>query len=103
MDIKVVRIVKKSKVLLGAGLGLLIAGGLETLIGAAESAKKEGWEKVAGSDIALLGIVGGLLIVGVGGAFAAKDETISFEKRYPKAIEVYLEKLRKKARIRDYK
>jgi hypothetical protein len=102
-DVKVIRIVKKSKVLQGLGIGLLIGGGSGILLGAAESARAEGLEKSSGAVIALLGIVGGLLIGGVVGSSAGKDEAIPIEGKPPAFIEFNLEKLRKKARIRDYK
>jgi len=102
-DIKVIRIVKKSKALQGLGIGLLIGGGLGILLGATESAGAEGFEGLGGAVIALLGIVGGLLIGGVVGSSAGKDEAIPIEGKPPAFIEFNLEKLRKKARIRDYK
>jgi len=107
-DIKVIRIVKKSKFLLGAGLGILIGGGLGTLIGATASARAEGWEGLGGegltgAKIALSGIIAGLFIGGFFGATAGAGETIQIEGMPPKTIEFYLAKLRKKARIRDYK
>ena len=102
-DVRVIRIVKKSKVLQGLGIGLLIGGGSGILLGATESAGKEGLEKASGAVIALLGIVGGLLIGGVVGSSAGKDEAIPIEGKPPAFIEFNLEKLRMKARIRDYK
>jgi len=108
VDIKVVRIVKKSKVLLGAGLGILIGGGLATLIAVPLSARGEGWEwfggeGTTGGEFVLYGIIAGLIIGGFFGADTGAGETIQIEGMPPKTIEFYLEKLRKKARIRDYK
>ena len=102
-DVRVIRIVKKSKVLQGLGIGLLVGGGSGILLGATESAGAEGFEGLGGAVIALLGIVGGLLIGGVAGSSAGKDEAIPIEGKPPAFIEFNLEKLRMKARIRDYK
>ncbi len=107
-EIEVIRVVKKSKFLLGAGLGILIGGGLGTLIGVKLSARAEGWEwfggeGITGAEIALCGIIAGLIIGGLEGATAGTDKTIQIEGMPPKTIEFNLDKLRKKARIRDYK
>jgi len=103
-DVRVIRIVKKSKVLQGLGIGLLIGGGSGILLlGATESAGAEGFGGLGGAVIALFGIVGALLIGGVIGLSAGKDEAIPIEGKPPAFIEFNLEKLRKKARIRDYK
>jgi len=104
-DIKVIRVVKKSKVLLGAGLGILIGGGLGTLIGAKapEGFERLGGEGITGAEIALYGVIAGLFIGGFFGATTGAGETIQIEGMPPKTIEFYLAKLRKKARIRDYK
>ena len=102
-DIKVIRIVKKSKALLGAGLGLIILGG-----GTALSIAIFGtWESDEVLDVALfggaIGAAAGLLIGGVTGALLGKDKTIQIEGMSDLYIQEALEKLRKKARIRDYK
>ncbi len=105
-DVRVIRIVKKSTVLQGLGIGLLVGGGSGILLGTTESAGAagaEGFEGLGGAVIALIGIVGGLLIGGVVGSSAGKDEVIPIEGKPPAFIEFNLEKLRKKARIRDYK
>ena len=107
-DIKVITIVKKSKFLLGAGLGILIVGGLATLFGAIASAGADGWEGLGGegmtgAKVALSGIIAGLFIGGFFGATTGAGETIQIEGMPSKTIEFYLEKLRKKARVRDYR
>jgi len=106
-DIRIIRVVKKSKFLLGAGLGILVGGGLATLIALPLSARAEGWEwfggeGLTGGEFALYGIIAGLIIGGFFGASAGTGETIQIEGMPPKTIEFYLAKLRKKARIRDY-
>ena len=102
-DIKVIRIVKKSKALLGAGLGLIILGG-----GTALSIAIFGtWESDEVLDVALfggaIGAAAGLLIGGVTGALLGKDKTIQIEGMSDLYIQEALDKLRKKALIRDYK
>ena len=110
-EIKVIKIVKKSKVWTGAGLGLLIGAGCGALIGYAGGGETRtfGWwtsQTTAGEEALGYGIVGGLvggIIGGIFGVGAGKDETIQIEGKSPRWIEFYLEKLRKKARIPDYK
>jgi hypothetical protein len=102
-DIKVIRIVKKSKALLGAGLGLIILGG-----GTALSIAIFGtWESDEVLDVALfggaIGAAAGLLIGGVTGALLGTDKKIQIEGMSDLEINEALDKLRKKARIRDYK
>ena len=80
-DIKVIRIAKNSKALLGAGIGLLIA-------------------RIHGNII--LGSFSILIGLGIG-AGLGKDKTIQIEGMTDSEIQETLEKLRKKARIRDYK
>ena len=104
-DIKVIRVVKKSKALLGAGLGLIILGGGTAL--SIEIFGKDSWE---GSEVhgpaLLFGAIGaaaGLLIGGITGELLGKDKTIQIEGMTDLEIQEALDKLRKKARIRDYK
>jgi len=102
-EIKVIRIVKKSKALLGAGLGLIILGG-----GTALSIAIFGtWESDEVLDVALfggaIGAAAGLLIGGVTGTLLGTDKTIQIEGMTDSEINEVLEELRKKARIRDYK
>jgi len=74
-DIKVIRIVKKSKALLGAGIGLLIGVGPGALIG-----YKVGWETSTGAVVG--GVIGGVaaaLIGGFIGMSLGKEGTIQIE------------------------
>ncbi len=100
-DIKVIRVMKKSKALLGAGMGAIIVGGGAALyVGAVEDVE-DAWK-----FILLFGVGGaivGLLVGGEIGASLGTDKTIRFEGMTDSEIEEVLEKLRKKARIRDYK
>jgi len=103
-DIKVIRIVKKSKVWTGAGLGFLICGGSVAMYN--HLFFKENHE----SDLkhiftAFLGLIGGAagaLGGGFIGASAGKDKTIQIEGRPDLEIRETLEYLRKKARVPDY-
>ncbi|MBA7638086.1 hypothetical protein ES703_45737 [subsurface metagenome] len=102
-DIKVIRVVKKSKFWTGAGAGIIIFGG-----GTALSIAIFGtWESDEVLDVALfggaIGAAAGLLIGGVTGALLGTDKTIQIEGMTDLEIRETLEKLRKKARIRDYK
>jgi len=98
-DIKVIRIVKKSKALQGAGLGSLIGGGgmylYSQIVGDSES------------EIVLVFTLGaaviGASVGGLIGAISGKDKTIQIEGMTDSEIEEAMDKLRKKARIRDYK
>jgi hypothetical protein len=106
-DIKVIRIVKKSKVWTGAGLGLLIGAGSGGLYGLSTSRDPMGGYGVkAGLNAIYWAPVFatlGILIGGFFGAVAGIDKTIQIEGRHPSSIEFILKELRKKARIRDYK
>jgi hypothetical protein len=100
-DIKIIRIVKKSKVLMGIGLGLLIGAGTGALLGLGG-----GGDYGPGFGALYGGIVTGaigLLVGGTLGFASGIDDTIQIEGMPPATIEGYLNKLRKKARIRDYK
>ena len=98
-DIKVIRVVKKSKALLGAGIGLL--GG--ALIGRSfvdEAEDTSGLDSLAAFFSG--GIIGGAIGL-LTGASVGKDKTIQIEGMTDSEIQETLDKLRKKARIRDYK
>jgi len=104
-DFKVIRIVKKSKVWTGAGIGLAISVGGGALIGALGGVGPA--EDMSGLLAGL--IVGAFfspavaLLGAIIGAAIGTDKTIHFEGMTDLEIEEALEKLCKKARIRDYK
>ena len=114
-DIKVIRILRKSKVWTGVGYGLLIGGGVGALLGFAGGGQTHtstlGWgthtyQNTAGEEALGYGIVLGaigLLIGGTLGFAVGTDKTILVEGKSQRWIEFYLEILRKKARIPDYK
>lgn len=102
-DIKVIRIVKKSKARKGALYGLLIGG----VIGAAAGSREKDDFIFSSSELATMGglvfgSLGALLGVGIG-AVAGTDKTILFEGMTDLEIKEARDKLRKKARIRDYR
>jgi hypothetical protein len=105
-EIKVIKIVKKSRVLQGIGLGLLIGAGTGALLGFMEGDRPSQFFHKA-EERALVGGIYlgaiGLLVGGTLGFASGIDKTILVEGRHPSSIESILKKLRKKARIRDYK
>ena len=107
-DIKVIRIVKKSKFGKGLLYGLLIGVGSGALLGLASGGDPSAWigPRTAGAAAAwgavifapLGGIIGGTL-----GFTSGIDNTIQLEGMTDSEINATLDKLRKKAHIRDYK
>ena len=100
-DIRVIKIVRESKVGKGVGIGLLVGGG----IGAAQfiAADKSGMfggmgEMMIGGALVLLGVVFGAFT----GAAAGQDITIQIEGKSDSEIKEILEDLRKKARVPDF-
>ncbi len=115
-DIKAIRIVKKSKAGKGALYGLLTGGisGILLVPAFKELAGEdfildsliENIEEVTGSftiAFALIGGAAGLLIGALVGANAGKDKIIQIEGMTDSEIQETLDKLRKKARVRDYR
>ena len=110
-EIKAIKIVKKSKVLKGIGTGFLIGAGIGTMaaLGMVDPdppSYSYGTPRTEGEAVVGGVIVGGFLggIIGAVLRLASKGEkTIQIEGKSPRWIEFYLKKLRKKARIRDYK
>jgi hypothetical protein len=104
-EIKVITIVKKSTFWKGAGLGLLIGGGIGGIIGGKFGSSLEGesgtakWAILGG---AVFGITG-YLLGDILGPKKGKYKTIRIEGMSDLYIQETLDKLRKKARIRDYK
>ena len=109
-EIKVIRVVKKSKLLLGAGIGFLCGAVIGALIGLAEGEDPAvgGVPPPLSVEDKVLGYgfyigFSGAVIGGIGGAIAGTDKTIQIEGMTDSEIQEALDKLRKKARIRDYK
>jgi hypothetical protein len=107
-DIRIIRIVKKSRFVQSLGIGLLIGAGTGAILGLAEGESIDffGGTVTAGENAliggALLGF-NGLILGGIAGASAGRDKTIQIEGKSDLEIEEVLQRLRKKARIRDYK
>jgi len=105
-DIKLIRIVKKSKALLGGGIGLVICIGGAGLIGALVG---EGpLEKMSGLAFGYVefGMFYGpvaALLGAIIGAIAGTDETIQIEGMTDSEIQETLDYLCKKARVINYK
>ena len=103
-DIKVIRIVKKSKFWKGARIGGfigLVAGAL--LLLASEEANVGFLPFAVFSSRAGQGGVIGVIIGGTIGEVAGTDKTIQIEGKSDLEIKEAMDKLRKKARIPDYK
>jgi len=102
-DIKVIRIVKKSKALLGAGGGLFTAGVVGALAGL--GSHRPFLERVA-YGLITYGVylaIPAVIIGAVAGAVIGTDKTIRIDGMTDSEIQETMDKLRKKARIRDYK
>ncbi len=105
-DIKVIRIGKKSKAGLGAGIGSAAGtlGGIsfvaiiDAALGEEESVPFYGYCLFGGIGLCVGALVGGII-----GAVVGKEVTIQIEGMTDSEIQETLDKLRKKARIRDYK
>lgn len=102
-SIKFIAIVKTSKALLGIGLGLVLGGSLGSLYGTSTDTYDSDLRSLAfivygGGGAALGALVGGLL-----GASAGKDEIIQIEGKSSTEINSVLRRLRKKARVSDYR
>ncbi len=117
-DIKVITVVKKSKALLGVGTGLLGGAGSGAVIGASlwvlclpvmaifGEAGIESWKDDFQDFLwngALIGAGVWVLLGSITGALLGKDKTIQIEGMTDLEIKKAMDKLRKKARIRDYK
>jgi hypothetical protein len=96
-DISGIRIVKKSKILIGGGLGAIICGGGLWLYGSTQSTFDfyDNWPILA------LVAAGGLVIGGIIGAVVGIDRIIQTEGKPDAEIQKILEKLRKKARVKN--
>jgi hypothetical protein len=117
-EIKVITVVKKSQALLGVGTGLFVGAGSGAAIGASlwvlglpvmaifGEAGIESWKDDFPGLLwggVLIGAGIGLLLGVSSGAASGIDKTIQIEGMSDSEIQETLEKLRKKARIRDYK
>jgi len=107
-EILIIRHARKSKFLKGIGIGILIGAGAGAILGFAEG-ETSGWigGTITAGENALMGaiVLGfiGLLIGGIAGGVTGKWKTIQIEGMTDSEIQETLNKLRKKARVRDYK
>jgi hypothetical protein len=105
--IRSIRIVRKSKALLGAGCGLLAAVVATVIVSSGQKESDNPFElfgqglEVAGAAVAFGGI--GLGIGIGGGLLAGKDKLIQLEGKSESEVRKAMAYLRGKARIRDYK
>jgi hypothetical protein len=103
-DIKAIKIMKVSKVWEGVRIGGFIGGVVGSLLFIASEEEKVGWAPFGVlSSHAILGAAIGAIIGGFMGASAGADKEIQIEAMSDSEIQEILDKLRKKARIRDYK
>jgi hypothetical protein len=102
-DISIITIVKKSKALLGAGLGFLISSASLSFLWYATD--PEGFTDPEGGGpfvVALIFGIPGLLLGSGVGAIIGRDKTIKIEGKSDSEIKKILEDLRKKARVPDF-
>ena len=110
-DIGVIKIAKKSKALVGAGIGLLLGGGAGAIGGLLvgrliESPKYVAWEEAKPIheyviSAAAIGACIGAAIGAFSGSEAGKEKTIQFAGKSDSEIQEILEELRKKTRIKN--
>jgi hypothetical protein len=108
-DVEVITIVKKSEAGKGPLYGLLIGGGLGGAAAASAIIRSEGdtapWEGILATAlyVAIGGAVGYLIGGIIGISTGTGKKTIQIEGMTSSEIQKTLDKLRKKARVRDYK
>ena len=113
-EIESIKVARKPRILLGAGLGLTIGAGVGILTGflfgsdepegngePGEYKTRSASQKALtiGTLFGLIGAIGG----GITGAYAGGEEVIQIEGKPQQEIEINLDKLRLKARYPDYK
>lgn len=107
VDIKelgVITIAKKSKLLRGAGLGFLIGAGTGAIYMAVATNVNDsrfGWMGLSAAVVGSAGALLGLLIVVISGTASKTTKTIQIEGKSDSEIQEILERLRKKARIKN--
>lgn len=102
-DIKVIRVIKKSQALQGAGYGFLItSASLSALAWASDEEYFTDPEGGGPLVLALFFGIPGLLVGSIVGSIMGTDKTIRIEGESDTEIREHLEYLRMKARITDY-
>lgn len=102
-DIRTIRILKKSKRSLGSLIGGAVGYGIGVLVALSPSSGEDYSVVWTGVILGSLLALPGALIGGIVGATAGIDKTIRIEGMTDVQIKWAMDKLRKKARIRDYK
>lgn len=108
-DIRIIRIVKKSKAMIGATFGALAGGSTGAIVSALIGKpapiifSSMATEKSTILSGMFFGFIIGTVCGGLIGASEGIDKKIQIEGMSNSEIQETLEKLRKKARIRDYK
>jgi len=104
-DLRVIKIVRKSKILLGAGEGLLVGALFGALFGAAAGEQEGDMPMSMGESIlagAIIFAVPGVAIGAGIGVLSGKDKVINFEGKSSEEIKAVMEELRSPARITDF-
>lgn len=106
MDVKLITVEKKAKILRNSALGLITgaAGGVLGNVGIHEMFQLPySWGfKESAKKMAIISGVGGMIVGGILGIIAGIDKAIRIEGKSEAEIEEIMETLRKKARIPDY-
>ena len=107
-EILIIRRARKSKFLKGMGIGILVGAGAGAIFGFAQGETHDWfYGTLTAWDNALIGAISfgflGLIVGAIAGAVTGKDKTIQIEGKSDLEIQEALDKLRKKARVRDYK
>jgi len=98
-DIRDIRILKRSKARTGAGIGLVIFG-LGGMLAPHLGGASDPWYW---SQVGVLTGAAGLIVGAIVGGLFGIDKKIRFEGMTDSEIRETMDKLRKKARIRDYR
>jgi len=100
-----IKIVKKTNLLAGAGLGLIIGGGIGGLVGFAGGDVESPPFYFTAADMAafwaFIAGIEGVIIGVIVSALKGKDKTIPFIGKSDSEIQEIFEKLRKKARVKN--
>jgi len=102
-DIRTIRILKRSKKGLGYLIGATIGMGIGVLAALSPSAGEDYSVVWTGVLLGSLLAIPGSILGGIAGAMAGIDETIQIEGMTDLQIKWVMDKLRKEARIRNYK
>ncbi len=108
-DIRMIKILKKSKFLKGAGIGFVIGGISGTLFGllSLDGDNSDEWTNLFRALLTLIAAAGGggfgFLTGGVIGLLAGIDKTVEVEGRSDQEVKDILENLRRRSHFPDYR